>query len=117
MNTKLLPEDADQIESLLCGLGHTWTATILIQLSSGAQRTKTVLENLPGLSAKTFTERVRSLERHGLVTRTSYREVPPRVEYNLTDSGNEIVNVLKSVRTTFSGLNAEELENWGRRYW
>jgi len=111
--SKLKPNDAKLIDSALSVLSPVWTAPILVQLSSGPKRTKQVLANLPGLTAKTFTVRVRVLERRGLVSRESFREVPPRVEYMLTDEGKKVIELLKSVEKVSGRLDPVERNNWG----
>lgn len=91
-------QDNRMIEFGLAILSPRWTSLVLIELSGGRKRTTQLLRNLPGLSAKTLCERLRKLQELGLVTRTTYPEVPPRVEYELTDSGREILDVLKVLR-------------------
>jgi DNA-binding HxlR family transcriptional regulator len=56
------------------------------------------MRSLPGLSAKTLTERLRKLQKLGLVTRETFREVPPRVEYTLTTEGEEVVTLLGKIK-------------------
>jgi DNA-binding HxlR family transcriptional regulator len=101
----LQPKDAGLIESAIKALSPIWTSAILLELASGNKRTKRILKALPGLSAKTFTERVRLLERLGLVRREYFREVPPRVEYSLTKEGQNAVYLLGSVKRATGGLN------------
>lgn len=103
----LRPVDAVPIENALKALSPTWTSAILLELASGEKRTKRILQDLPGLSAKTFTERVRLLERLGLVRRKIFREKPPRVEYSLTKEGQNTVSLLGSVKKAASKLNFE----------
>ena len=57
-----------------------------------------MLKSISGLSQKVLTENLRALERDGLITRTVYPEVPPRVEYSLTDIGRKFAPVLESIR-------------------
>jgi len=106
-NSTLMPDDADQIESAIKSLSPIWTSAILVQLSTGQKRTKRILESLPGLSAKTFTERIRLLEKLGLVRREYFREVPPRVEYSLTKEGRNAIDLLRSVKQVISRLQFE----------
>jgi DNA-binding HxlR family transcriptional regulator len=78
-------------------IGSKWTLLILRELFAGARRTHEFLEALPGISSKTLTMRLRELEAHGLVVRKVYPEIPPRVEYSLTEKGREIQPVLTSL--------------------
>jgi len=103
----LQPIDAPLIENALKLLSPIWTSAILLELASGEKRTKKILQALPGLTAKTFTERVRLLERMGLVRRQIFRESPPRVEYSLTKEGQSAVNLLGSVKQATGKLNFE----------
>lgn len=56
----------------------------------GDRRTHELCKALPGISTKTLTQRLRTLEEHGIVKRRVYAEVPPRVEYSLTAKGHQI---------------------------
>ena len=68
-------------------LDGKWTMLIIRDLLSGTRRFGQLRQSLPGISPKTLTDRLRELEDHGLLTRTCYPEIPPRVEYALTDLG------------------------------
>ncbi|MFF8819164.1 winged helix-turn-helix transcriptional regulator [Leucobacter sp. NPDC015123] len=63
-------------------------------------------ESLPGISPHTLTSRLRQFEAHGLVTRTVYAEVPPRVEYELTPLGQQLRTVLDAMAKRASGLRS-----------
>ena len=64
-----------------------WTLLILRDLSKGINRFSALERSLAGISPKTLSERLKALEKAGIVTRKSYAEVPPRVEYTLTEHG------------------------------
>lgn len=98
MSELLGHQDNRMIEFGLAILAPRWTSLVLIELAGGKKRTTQLLKNLPGLSAKTLCERLRKLQDLGLVTRTTYPEVPPRVEYELTDAGREILEVLNVLK-------------------
>lgn len=78
-------------------VGSRWTALVLWQLDRGRQRHGELAHALPGVSPKTLTDRLRKLEAHGLLTREVFAENPPRVEYELTDTGRELLRVLELV--------------------
>jgi DNA-binding HxlR family transcriptional regulator len=78
-------------------LGNKWSILVLKELFQGSRRTHQLLQALPGISTKTLTVRLRELESHGLVQRDVYPEIPPRVEYYLTDKGKEIKPVLTAM--------------------
>lgn len=75
-----------------------WTTPILWQLHShGRQRFNDLRELVGGITAKVLTQRLRQLERDGLVARTTYPEIPPRVEYEITDLGRSLAPVFASL--------------------
>ncbi len=78
-------------------LGSKWSILILRELWGQDRRTKELLKALPEISSKTLTVRLRHLEDHGLVVRRAYAEVPPRVEYKLTDKGRELQPVITAL--------------------
>lgn len=85
------------IQYVLDMLGSKWSILILRTLWKGDCRTHELLTALPGISSKTLTVRLRNLEEHGIVERRAYAEVPPRVEYALTDKGRELQPVLNAL--------------------
>lgn len=78
-------------------IGSKWSILILRELFAGERRTHQFLDALPGISSKTLTIRLRELEAYGLVARKVYPEIPPRVEYSLTEKGREIQPVMTSL--------------------
>lgn len=85
------------IHHVLSYIGNKWAILILRELFQGNRRTNEFLAALPGISTKTLTARLRELERYGLVTRTVFPEVPPRVEYSLTAKGREIQPIMAAL--------------------
>lgn len=71
----------------LARIANKWTAMIVIALSEGPLRFGALREAVGGISGKVLTETLRDLERDGILTRTAYDEMPPRVEYELTPLG------------------------------
>lgn len=74
----------------LARIANKWTAMIVIALSEGRLRFGELREMVGGISGKVLTETLRDLERDGLVARHAYAEIPPRVEYELTDLGRTL---------------------------
>jgi len=72
-----------------------WTLLLLRDLARGINRFSTLQRSLAGISPKTLAERLRSLQEAGILTRTSYPEVPPRVEYALTARGQELLLLIE----------------------
>jgi DNA-binding HxlR family transcriptional regulator len=78
-------------------IGDTYVLLILRDLSAGPSRF-VHLERTAGINSRTLTERLRRLEHDGLVRRTLYPEVPPRVEYELTEKGAALLPILDAMR-------------------
>ncbi|MDJ0706333.1 MAG: helix-turn-helix domain-containing protein [Leptolyngbyaceae cyanobacterium MO_188.B28] len=85
------------IQFVLDILGGKWSILILRELFLGERRTHEFLEALPGISTKTLTMRLRELEKHQLVERQVYPEVPPRVVYSLTQKGKDLQPVMAAL--------------------
>lgn len=75
-----------------------WTLLILRDLAAGINRFSALERSLVGISPKTLSERLKSLEKAGVLTRTSYAEVPPRVEYSLTPMGLDLIPLIEHMR-------------------
>jgi DNA-binding HxlR family transcriptional regulator len=84
--------------------GDHWTLLIALQLAPGSTRLTELRERLPGISTGVLERHITHMVEQGLVTRTRFREMPPRVEIELTDSGRELLPV------------ASTLESWGKRH-
>ncbi|PPF87526.1 transcriptional regulator [Pseudoclavibacter sp. RFBJ3] len=74
----------------LAKIANKWTAMIVIALSDGPARFGEIRELVEGITGKVLTTTLRDLERDGIVTRTAYNEMPPRVEYELTPLGQTL---------------------------
>jgi DNA-binding HxlR family transcriptional regulator len=84
-------------------LDGKWTVLIIRDLLAGTRRFSQLRSSLSGISPKTLTDRLRMLEEHGLVHRSIYAEVPPRVEYELTERGRSLRPVLAALATWSTG--------------
>ena len=74
----------------LAKIANKWTAMIVIALADGPMRFGALREAVDGISGKVLTDTVRDLERDGILSRTMYNEMPPRVEYELTPLGQTL---------------------------
>ena len=79
-------------------VGHKWTLLIVEDLLGGPRRFTEIERSLGGANPKMVTARLRELEAAGVVSRAVYAEVPPRVEYALTDRGSELRPVIEALR-------------------
>lgn len=77
-------------------LGNGWTALIIYQLLEGPQRFNAIEAALP-ISGRLLSERLKELEKEGIVERKVYSEVPVRVEYNLTDKGLSLEQTVREI--------------------
>src|SRR5919197_4964530 len=75
-----------------------WTLLVIRDLSEGARRFCELERSLEGISPRTLSLRLRALEDCGVVARRTYPEVPPRVEYGLTDKGRALVPLIEDMR-------------------
>lgn len=92
-------------ELTLLVMGGKWKPIILYHLSeTDVLRFSELRRGMPGVTERMLTRQLRELEADGLVHRQVFREVPPRVEYALTDLGRDLVPIL------------EQLRQWGERY-
>ena len=86
------------VETTLFFLSTKWSALILRDLMDGPRRFNELQRSIGHISQKVLTSNLRQMERHGLLTRTVYAEVPPRVEYELTELGASPKPVLDTLR-------------------
>ena len=85
-------------------IGNKWKMLILRNLMSRPWRFNEMLRSIPGISQKVLTENLRALENDAIITRTVFPEVPPRVEYALSDLGESMRPIIKA------------MEVWGTEY-
>ena len=90
---------------IVCG---KWTLLIVRDLAEGRARFCELERSLGGISPRTLSLRLRALEEEGIVERRTYAEVPPRVEYELTAKGRDLLPIIESMREYGSRwLNAD----------
>jgi DNA-binding HxlR family transcriptional regulator len=86
-------------------LGNKWSALILRDLSDGPQRFGELEKSLQGISPRTLSQRLDDLEDCGIITKKTYAEAPPRVEYTITQKGRDFVPALQA------------MAQWGDKYY
>lgn len=79
-------------------IGKRWTGLILYQLLDGSQRFNEIESALP-VSGRLLSERLKELEKEGLVERKVYSEVPVRVEYSLTEKGQALEDAIRNIES------------------
>lgn len=92
------------VETTLSLLGNKWKVLILRELFTGTKRFGELSRGVHGISQKMLTQQLRQMEEDNLVKRRIYPEVPPRVEYSLTDIGKSLSPIL------------DAMHKWGSRY-
>ena len=91
-------------------IANKWKILILRDLLTGTKRYNELTRSVVGISAKVLTENLRELESDGIIERKVYPEVPPKVEYYLTDKGNDlrpIIDLMKEYGLKYKGNNNE----------
>ncbi len=91
------PEDICPVTRAMSLIGYKWAGLVVWQLMDGKKRHGELLRALPGISPKTLTDRLRELEGEGVLERRVFAEVPPRVEYELTDRGRSLYEVYEAM--------------------
>lgn len=91
-----------KILEMSCGLTYAvellngrWKVNILWSLNNGVNRYGLIKKNIPGISEKMLTQRLRDLEREGLIIRKDFMTIPPHVEYSLSEAGLDLIPALK----------------------
>ena len=104
--TVLQSAPSDTHEQVVCPVARTaeiisgkWTLLIIRDLTTGTKRFSELERSLVGISPKTLSERLTALEREGVLHRRTYAEVPPKVEYSLTEKGQALADVIEAMRT------------------
>lgn len=95
MNRSELP--ACPVETTLMLIGDKWKVLILRDLRSGTKRFGELKKSVTGISQKVLTSNLRDMEENGLLTREVFAEVPPRVEYTMTELGFSMCPILDAM--------------------
>lgn len=86
-------------------IGNKWTALILRDLFAGPKRFCELEQSVGKINPRTLSQRLDDLEAHGIITKQKFAEVPPRIEYSLTEKGHDLLPVL------------EQMAAWGTKYY
>ncbi len=113
---EVTPVTACPIGPVVDVLFSRWTTTILWTLNEfGRQRFGELQRRIPAITPKVLTQRLRQLERDGLVVRTHHAEVPPRVEYEISGLGCSLADLFAHL-TDWGTTNLSEVEQARQRY-
>jgi DNA-binding HxlR family transcriptional regulator len=86
------------VDYVLQLIGGTWKVPVLWRLKNKPFRYNELEKNIPHISQKMLTKALKELELHGLITKTVFAEVPPRVIYELSAKGRQVIPLIESIR-------------------
>ena len=92
-------EDCRAVSSILARIGDKWSVLIIVLLGDGPKRFNEIKRMVGGISQRMLTLTLRGLERDGLVKRTQFPTIPPRVEYELTTLGRSLWDAVEPLGT------------------
>jgi DNA-binding HxlR family transcriptional regulator len=92
-----LSENCQAVSEVLARVGDKWTVLVVSILGRGPMRFNELKRTIEGISQRMLTLTLRALERDGLVTRTVFPSVPPRVEYELTQLGQSLLSPVSAL--------------------
>ena len=110
-----VPTDCRTVTEILSRVGDKWSVQVVVEMGAGPKRFNELRRSVTGISQRMLTLTLRGLERDGLVTRTVYPTIPPRVDYQLTELG---CSLLKTVRALgdWAIRNRDEILEARRRF-
>ncbi|MFD7154064.1 winged helix-turn-helix transcriptional regulator [Kribbella sp. NPDC059898] len=116
MEPELCSSDASRrhTREVLRRVGDTWSLATIARLTDSPRRFTELMKDLPGISHRMLTQTLRSLQRDGLISRTAYAEVPPRVEYALTPLGRSLLDPLTELTRWAENTHAEVTDHRSR---
>ena len=100
-------EEKCSLNELLDLVSKRWFSDVLFCIEEGANRFKLIKDDLKYISDTILSDRLKLLERYSLITRLDFDEIPPKVEYSLTDKGEELVELLGKMCEFSDTLMAE----------
>jgi DNA-binding HxlR family transcriptional regulator len=94
-----VPEDCKAVSEVLDRVGDKWSVLVVAMLGDGPKRFNELRRAIASISQRMLTLTLRGLERDGLVTRTVFATIPPRVDYELTDLGRSLLEPVDALGT------------------
>jgi DNA-binding HxlR family transcriptional regulator len=92
-----LPGDCRAVSDVLARIGDKWSVLVVSRLGEGPMRFNELRRSIGGISQRMLTLTLRGLERDGLLTRTAFPTIPPRVDYALTPLGRDLLNPVSAL--------------------
>ena len=94
---RIVPESCRAVSGILSRVGDKWSVLVVMILGDGSRRFNELKRMIGGISQRMLTLTLRGLERDGLVSRTVFPTIPPRVDYELTDLGRSLRQPVKAL--------------------
>jgi DNA-binding HxlR family transcriptional regulator len=113
--TLRVPEDCRAVSEVLARVGDKWTVLVVSELGRGPKRFNEIRRGLGSISQRMLTLTLRGLERDGLVTRTVFPTIPPRVDYELTRLGRSLLEPVSGLGL-WARRNRAAIEDARRRF-
>src|SRR5215213_3288036 len=110
-----VPDDCRAVSEVLSRVGDKWTILVVGELGQGPKRFNEIRRALGSISQRMLTLTLRGLERDGLVTRTVFPTVPPRVDYELTRLGRSLLEPVSGIGL-WARQNRERIQEARRRF-
>lgn len=108
-------DDFRPVGDILALIGDKWTVVVIGALGDGKKRFNELKREIEGISQKTLAIKLRTLERDGIVLRTLYPVIPPRVEYELTALGEQLLGPLENI-AEFALMHQFQVERSRQRF-
>jgi len=111
----LAHQDCGKVNQVLARVGDKWTVLVVMLLGDGPRRFNEIKRMVGGISQRMLTLTLRGLERDGMVTRTVFPTIPPRVDYELTDLGRSLSTPVQALGL-WAQANMDEIEAARERF-
>jgi DNA-binding HxlR family transcriptional regulator len=112
---KHVPDACPAVREVLNRVGDKWSVLVIVLLGDGPKRFSELRRTIEGVSQRMLTLTLKALERDGMVRRTVYPTIPPRVEYELTSLGRTLLKPIRSL-ANWAADNREQIQAARERY-
>jgi DNA-binding HxlR family transcriptional regulator len=112
---KHVPSECPAVRDVLNRVGDKWSVQIVGMLGDGKKRFSELRHGIEGISQRMLTLTLKNLERDGLITRTVFPTIPPRVEYDLTKLGHSLLEPITGL-AKWAGSNREKIQSARTKY-
>jgi DNA-binding HxlR family transcriptional regulator len=110
-----VPGECLAVREVLSRVGDKWSVLVVVLLGDGTKRFNELRRTIEGISQRMLTLTLKGLERDGLITRTVYPTIPPRVDYQLTKLGRSLLLPIRELET-WARKNRQNIQNAREKY-